>query len=191
MSMDYKENLTDSEIIKQVVAGDHNKYSDIVKRYESKLLRYAFFLSKDYDTASDLVQESFIKAYINLRSFDLSKQFSPWIYRILHNEAMNLIKRNKKILDIDISDQKNITLKTEFETDNIIDNNMLKSDVQNCLQNLDLKYKEAIILYYFNSLKYEEVGEILHIPTSTVGVRISRGKQILKKICQQKGVKYE
>lgn len=183
--------LSDSQIIIAIINGEIDNYAEIIERYENKLLRYAIFLSKDYDIASDIVQETFIKAYINLKSFNTSKQFSPWIYRILHNEAMNLIKRNKKIIDIDIDNDKSDLLHINFETDKIIDHKILKSGLCKCLSNLKIKYREAIILFYFDNLKYDQIGEILHIPTSTVGIRIRRGKIMLKKICQDSGVKYE
>ena len=92
-----KNHLSDSQVVALVLSGDVDAYSLIVERYESKLMRYATYILKDYDVASDITQEAFIKAYINLHSFKLDKQFSPWIYRILHNGAMNFIKRNKKI----------------------------------------------------------------------------------------------
>lgn len=183
--------LTDSELISLIIRGDIDMYSYIIERYENKLLRYAIFLLKDYDTASDLVQETFIKAYTNLRSFNLTKQFSPWIYRILHNEAINAIKRNKKVTNIDDADEKNDNLHVNFNTDKMIDHELLKSGLCKCLDKLDIKYREAVILFYFNNLKYEQIGEILRLPTSTVGIRIKRGKVMLKKICQENGVKYE
>ncbi|MDP3446264.1 MAG: sigma-70 family RNA polymerase sigma factor, partial [Ignavibacteria bacterium] len=102
-----------------------------------------------------------------------------------------LIKRNKKIIDIDIDNDKSDLLHIDFETDKIIDHKILKSGLCKCLSNLKIKYREAIILFYFDNLKYDQISEILHIPTSTVGIRIRRGKIMLKKICQDSGVKYE
>lgn len=189
--MDDKNKLTDSQIINLIVKGDIDMYSYIIERYENKLLRYAIFLSKDYDIASDLVQETFIKAYTNLQSFNLAKQFSPWIYRILHNETMNAIKRGKKLTNIETTDEKNDNLHINFDTDKIIDQELLKSGVCKCLGELDIKYREAIVLFFYNNLKYEQISEVLRIPTSTVGIRIKRGKVMLKKICQENGVRYE
>jgi len=183
--------LTDSQLISLIIKGEVDMYSYVIERYENKLLRYATFLLKDYDAASDLVQETFIKAYTNLQSFNLAKQFSPWIYRILHNEAMNAIKRNKKVTNIEYADEKNDNLHVNFNTDKIIDHELLKSRLCRCLDELNIKYREAVMLFYFNNLKYEQIGEILRLPTSTVGIRIKRGKVMLKKICQENGVRYE
>lgn len=184
-------NLSDEKIIQAVIGGDKDKYALIVERYESKLMRYAQYLLKDYDLASDTVQESFIKAFINLRSFDTKRQFSPWIYRILHNEAMNVIKRNKKVVSLDSEDNEANTPYQDFWHDIKIDQQILNSQVRNCLDKIDIKYKEVLMLSYFENLKYEEISDILRIPTSTVGVRIKRGKEALKKICSKKEVKYD
>lgn len=191
MTNDNLGDLTDSQIISLVLKGDNNMYAQIVERYEAKLVRYSTYLLKDYDMASDVVQDTFIKAYVNLFGFKLNKSFSSWIYRILHNEAMNLIKRNKKISTFSDKGMDGDEVFVKFSTDKIIDNNILKASVKKCISNIDLRYQEVLALYYFDNLKYDEISDILHVPTSTIGVRIKRAKAELKKICQNQGVKYE
>jgi RNA polymerase sigma-70 factor (ECF subfamily) len=185
------DNLSDSHIVSSILEGDIDKYALIVERYEAKLLRYANFLIKDYDMASDLVQETFIKAYTNLRGFDLNKAFSSWVYRILHNEAMNVIKRNKKSPSFSDRGMTGDEIFVKFSTDKTIDKNFLKDNVKKCLGDMSIKYREVIMLYYFDHLKYDEISDILHIPTSTVGIRIKRAKVELKKVCENHGVKHE
>jgi RNA polymerase sigma-70 factor (ECF subfamily) len=185
------EDLSDSDILAKVIEGDTNMFGLVMERYEAKLMRYASFLLKDYDIASDVVQETFIKVYVNLRSFNLSKPFSPWIYRILHNGAMNAIKSGKKICSLGVIDEIGDSFIEKFDTDKVIDKKMLDKKVRFCLGKISIKYQEVLGLSFFENLKYEEISDILHIPTSTVGVRIRRAKEALKKICQQEGVDYE
>ncbi len=185
------DNLSDSDVIFRVLAGDVDIYSQIVERYEAKLMRYATFILKDYDVASDLTQETFIKAYENLRGFNQSKQFSPWIYRILHNGAMNYIKRSKKSVSLAAVNEVDDSFFVNFRQDKLIDKDMLNKKVRACLGKIDVKYREVLMLNYFDKLPYDTISEVLRIPKSTVGVRIGRGKKLLKKICQQEGVKYE
>lgn len=186
-----KDEFSDAQIIALVLGGDNDKFEQIVERYESKLMRYASFILKDYDIASDITQETFIKAYINLRSFRLDRQFSPWIYRILHNNAMNFIKRNKKTCALGAINEIDDDFLVYFNSDKILDKNMLNAEVRKCLGRLDLKYQEVLTLSFFDNLKYDEISDVLHVPTSTVGVRIKRGKMMLKKVCQENGVNYE
>lgn len=80
----------------KVRSSNHDFYAVIIKRYENKLLRYATNLIKDRDKAVDIIQQSFIKAFINLKSFNIKKNFSNWIYRIVHNEGINVLKKYQK-----------------------------------------------------------------------------------------------
>jgi len=175
--------LDDSAIVKLVTAGDKEKFALLIERYESKLLRYAQFLVNDYDSALDIVQESFIKAYINLNSFNKSKSFSPWIYRITHNQAINAIKKNKKTISFSSLDKNEDSFQFDYKLDEQIDKIFLQKEVLSCVKKLSFKYREVITLFYFEHLSYEQISEILHIPKSTVGVRISRAKSMLKKLC--------
>ena len=86
--------MTDEEIIRQVQKGDKEIYARIVKRYQDKLIRYATYLVGDYHLASDVIQETFIKAYVNLNGFNIKRKFSSWIYRIAHNKAVDWIRKN-------------------------------------------------------------------------------------------------
>ena len=83
--MEEKEKLSDEEIVKEVQQGNQDLYVVIMKRYENKLLRYAVNLIKDKDKVTDIVQESFIKAFVNLNGFDTKKKFSSWMYLIVNN----------------------------------------------------------------------------------------------------------
>ncbi len=183
------DNLTDAEVVTAVLSGNKDMYAQIVEKYEARLLRYILFLIKDYDQASDVLQDTFIKAYINLHSFHLNKKFSSWIYRIAHNEAVNAIKKAKKTSTFSELDISGDNFAVEFSGAYVMDKMFLKKEVQQCLKTLDVKYSEVIALYFFENLTYTEISDILHIPTSTVGVRINRAKTILKQACLGRGVK--
>jgi RNA polymerase sigma-70 factor (ECF subfamily) len=71
----------------------------------------------------------------------------------------------------------------DYKLDEQIDKIFLQKEVLSCLKKLSFKYREVITLFYFEHLSYEQISEILHIPKSTVGVRISRAKSMLKKLC--------
>jgi RNA polymerase sigma-70 factor (ECF subfamily) len=176
----------DEYFVARVTSGDVDAYAVLMQRYEAKLHRYVTYLIHDQTSAYDAVQETFIKAYQNLRSFNPKHKFSSWIYRIAHNEAMNIIRKNRHTSDSDIDTLPDQSY--ESHTDEVIDSSILKERVHGCLDKLDWKYREVIQLVYFEHMKYEDVSDVLHIPKSTVGVWLSRAKSRLKKICEQKGV---
>jgi RNA polymerase sigma-70 factor, ECF subfamily len=179
--MTEKVELSDEETVEKIRTTDTNLFAVIIKRYQKKLLHYANSLVKDEDKAVDIVQTSFIKAFVNLNSFNIANKFSSWIYRIVHNEALNLLKKypgETPLLD-DI----------DFKSDENIEENFIKSEtkseVTRCLKIIPIIYSEPLILYYLEDKSYEEISDILRIPMGTVAVRISRGKNLMKNICQK------
>jgi RNA polymerase sigma-70 factor, ECF subfamily len=173
--------LTDEKIVERVRNLDRDTYAIIIERYQDKLLRYAKNLTKDQDTAIDVVQASFIKAFVNLNNFNIKQKFSSWIYRIVHNEALNILKkypRETPLLDT-----------MDFKSDEDIEENFAKDEIKikvtKCLKNIPLLYSEPLSLYYIEDKSYEEISDILKLPKGTVGVRIKRAKILMKKICQK------
>ncbi len=179
---------TDEEIATLVQDGNIDSFRMLVERYEPKLTRYAKRFFFHGDDGKDIVQEVFIKAYVNIKSFDTARRFSPWIYRIAHNEFVNNIKKRQKERDnISIFDFD--TLFPHLIAKETADDGFHKAEVKRMLENsldtLDEKYKEPLVLYYFEEMDYREIADILHIPISTVGVRLQRGRMMLKKIVKE------
>jgi len=173
---------TDEDLVIKIQQGDSESFGVLVERYEVKLKRYAKKFLFDDEDVEDLVQIVFLKAYSNIQSFNVKMKFSPWIYRIAHNEFINkLKKRNSESLYFFDMDTIFPSLSfSETEKDEI-DEVELKKNIEQWLDKLDAKYREPIVLYFFEELSYKDISEILKIPISTVGVRINRGKQIIRK----------
>lgn len=175
------ENKTDEEVVLYIQLKDQEAYFVIVERYQAKLMRYVNSIVRNEAKAADVVQEAFIKAFINLRSFDNRKKFSSWIYRIAHNEAINIIKKNHREIpfeeDFDIQSDEDIT--DNFEKKEIA------SNVKKCISKMPLIYSEPLVLYGIEDKSYEEISDILRIPMGTVATRISRAKILMKNICQK------
>lgn len=173
--------LSDEKIVELSREKDKEFFVHIIRRYQDKLMRYANYLLGDEHMAADVVQESFIKAYINLNGFDIRKKFGSYIYRIVHNEAINLIHKRKKEVplyeDVDFDSEENIE-------DEYVKKEM-RNRTNNCLGKMPVIYKEPLSLYFLEEKSYEEISNILRIPMGTVATRINRAKVIMKKICQQ------
>ncbi len=176
--------LTDEEIVKLTRTKNKEAYAGIIRRYQEKLMRYAKYLVNDDDKASDVVQNAFIKAYINLNGFDIKRKFSSWIYRIVHNEAINLINKHKKEKPLfeNIDFDSGVNIEKEYTQ------NEVRKMVRNCLEETPLLYREPLSLYFLEEKSYSEISDILRIPIGTVGTRINRAKLIMKKICQRKKI---
>jgi len=173
---------SDEELVKKIQSLDRELFAIVIDRYEKRLFRYAFSLVKNEQKAADVVQEAFIKSYVNLRAFDTKKKFSSWIYRIVHNEAMNSIKKYHKEIPIldDMDFESGENIEKEFERKEV------GEEVKKCLNILPLKYAEPLELHYLEEKSYEEISDILHIPLGTVAIRLKRAKILMKNICQTK-----
>jgi RNA polymerase sigma-70 factor (ECF subfamily) len=135
----------------------------------------------DKDNIEDVVQDVFIKVYINIKSFNTDQKFSPWIYRIAHNTYVNALKKYS-LNPLNYFDFDTLLSHTVIE-DPIVrerEQEEIRKIVDKGLSNIESKYREILILYYIEELSYKEIADILQIPTSTVGVRIMRAKAVLK-----------
>jgi RNA polymerase sigma-70 factor (ECF subfamily) len=144
---------TDEEFARKAQRGDSKAFGILVDRYQAKLLRYGKkFLSRQEDV-EDIVQDVFVSAYRNIKAFDISQKFSPWIYRIAHNAFIDGMKKKSRspfitmdfdtLLSYPICDESIEEKREQKEMKEVIDRG---------LGRLSQKYREAIILYYVEEL---------------------------------------
>lgn len=178
---------SDEEIVKQIIAGDIELFAEVIARYQKQLIVYTRRITFSQQAAEDVTQNTFIKTYQNLRGFDTNKKFSSWVYRIAHNEAVNYIRKNKR--EITTSEEAWFDSKaSERESvESVVDKKLSNEVLARALKELPLKYREPVVLHLLEGKSYEEVSDILRIPTATVGTRIRRGKSRLKAIIKAKG----
>ncbi|MCL4384651.1 RNA polymerase sigma factor [Patescibacteria group bacterium] len=175
--------MTDEELAHLVQNGDKEQYAEIVERYEGKLFGYIRkLINQPNEEVEDLLQEVFISAYVNINGFDAKKQFSSWIYRIAHNKAVDFFKRRrlKKITALDEDNEEWLIKKEKLQEELEIETEE-KKRIRKAIRELDWNYKEVVMLYFFEEKSYEEISDILHIPTTNVGVLLYRAKSKLKK----------
>jgi RNA polymerase sigma-70 factor (ECF subfamily) len=184
--------VTDEEVARRVQQGDKEAFAFVVERYERKLFRYGRKFLSSQENIQDVVQEVFIKTYQAIQSFDTAQKFSPWIYRIAHNTFVNELKRQSKgpiyLFDFDALISHPIYNDPKPREDEEVE---IKKMVEKGVEKLKPAYKEIIILYYIEELSYKEIADVLRVPIGTVGIRLKRAKEALKKIYQNLGMKYE
>ena len=178
-------NKTDEELVISSLINE-DSFSELIKRYEIKLLKYIRRISYfDNDDAQDILQEVFIKVYKNLNSFDADLKFSSWIYRITHNEVITNFRKAKSRppqYDLDIKDEILENIKHDFDIEKELDNSLTKEQIENVLSHMDRKYKEVLILKFFEFKDYNEISDIIKKPIGTVGTLINRAKKQFKEI---------
>ncbi len=180
--MELHEQTPDSELVTLSLT-DRDVFGVLIKRYQDRMQRYVRRISSfSDDLISDIIQNTFIKAYLNLNSFDTDLQFSSWLYRIAHNETISYLRKNKKHIEASLMPDDSLE---EFLGDIDIEReHMTQNDagvLWQAIRSLKQKYQDVIMLKYFEHKSYDEISDIIEKPPGTVATWISRAKQDIKK----------
>ncbi len=163
---------------------DEGSFGELIDRYDGKLRRYIRRLGvhrpEDQD---DVLQEVFIKVYRNLNGFNETLSFSSWIYRIAHNESISWYrKENVRPEGHLVSAGDDIVGLLQSENDSaesVLSRKFDTAALESALLVLDAKYREVLILRFFEYKEYDEISDILKIPIGSVGTLIHRAKKKL------------
>ncbi len=175
---------TDQDLVTAALK-ESNAFSALVERYHQQLLRYVLRLGcRNTDDAKDVLQETFIKAYVNLNDYDADQKFSSWIYRIAHNEAVSFFRKtNIRPRAAETEDElaKLEAAAADFGVVEAADRGLLAGRLRRILDDLDPKYREVLEMKYLDDRSYEEISDILHKPMGTVATLLNRAKRQLRR----------
>lgn len=173
----------DQELVRLALENQDN-FLYIVNRYEKKLLSFILRISNvSYQDAQDLLQEIFIKIYQNLNDYDPGLKFSSWIYRIARNHVISHYRKNKnrpQVLPFELEQDMFENLAADFDLGQTVETKLTRERIFAVLDKLKPKYREVIVLRYFEEKSYDEISDIIKKPTGTVGTMINRAKKQLK-----------
>lgn len=175
--------LTDIELVKLTLA-NQDDFVYLVDRYKSKLLSYIKRLTNvSDDNAEDILQEVFIKVYLNLNAFDKDLKFSSWIYRITHNQVISghrKLKARPEGYMVNLDDQLAKNLVAEIDIKGQVDNKILQKTINSVLMGISQKYRDVLILKFLEEKSYQEISDILKKPLGTVASLMNKAKQEFK-----------
>ena len=169
--------LNDADLVARVLLeDDHHAFAELVRNHQSPVRGLLRQLTRsDLALADDLAQETFLRAYKNIRSFRGEAKFSTWLYRIAYNCFREEARKRKELVGIDES-------QLEAEQDPQTVDPALKHDLMQALQLLPLHERSAILLCCQNGLSHDEAARVLDIPLGTVKTNVLRGREKLKKM---------
>jgi len=172
-------NETDEQIIARVPT-DREVFGYIIDRYEDKLRRYLRRLMPGLqEDTDDLLQDIFVKVYVNAHGFDTSLKFSSWIYRIAHNEAVSWLRKKKVRPDtVELGDDEFTTFVESADiARDFKETRLAKDEVKRVLADMSDKYRTVLVLRFLEGKNYEEIGDILTVPGGTLATLIHRAKK--------------
>ncbi len=163
LSIGSEENSSDLTIIAQVRQGDRAAFSLLVRKYQKAVLRMALRIVRDLETAEDVVQETFLKAYQKLHLFEGRAAFKSWLFQISINTAKNKLRgRRHEALDIS---KVNIAVLPEAESE--LEGVDLKEALNQVIDELPERQKMALVLRVYEDLSFKEVAQIMECPYDT------------------------
>lgn len=171
---------TDSELVKLSLANQDN-FVYIVDRYKGKLASYIKRLTNaNFEDVEDILQEVFIKVYLNLNDFDEDLKFSSWIYRITHNQVISghrKLKARPEGYAVNIDDKLANSLMAETDIKGQMDYKILQKTINSVLNKIDEKYRDVLVLKFLEEQSYQEISDILKKPLGTIASLMNRAKQ--------------
>ena len=165
--------VEDRDLIAQARRGHVEAYNVLITRWEKRVFNYLYRLVGQREDALDLSQDVFLKAYQNLKKLDDSAKFAGWLFRIAHNEAYSLLRKNRPETEIVAE------LKTSEASDRLYPVE-LNLTVARALERLSPDQREAVLLKVYQGFKFEEMAEILGCPVSTIKSRLYTALDLLK-----------
>ncbi len=173
----------DADLVARAL-NDKDAFAEIISSYELPLRRYLVRLGcRDTHDVEDLLQDIFLKVYVNLNEFEHDLQFSSWIYRIAHNETISFF-RKKNIRPTTVTTEEDLQLFTNVADEEdfiqLLNDRMNLEIFRTALAQLEGQYRDVLVLRFLENKNYAEISDILKIPIGTVGTAINRGKKLLR-----------
>ncbi len=182
---------TDEQLAKQALA-DRESFGALVERYERPLLAYAARLVGRQE-AEDVVQQAFLQAYRNLAGFDPHLTFNAWMYRIVHNTAVNSARRHHSTvpteLELDGETVELLTGDTDLPAET--EKSELEGQVSRAMERLDQRSRDVLVLSVAEGKSYSEIADILMVAVNSVGPTVSRAKEKLRQLLDGTGPEAE
>jgi len=178
------QDISDEEIVALALANQDN-FVLIINRYKGKLFNYIRRITNIRDEdAEDLLQEIFLKVYLNLNDFDSGLKFSSWIYAISRNQVISQHRRLSVRAEghsVTLEDENASKIISNFNIEKELDNKYLKDNVAKILYALPEKYREVLVLKFLEEKNYQEISDIIKKPSGTVGSLMNKAKSEFKK----------
>jgi RNA polymerase sigma-70 factor, ECF subfamily len=176
------------KIVREVKRGNQEAFAELMELYKDKVFHIAFRMLGNSHEAQDVAQEAFLRAYTNIHSYDESRKFSTWIFRIATNLAIDRLRKKKPDFHLEdkVGGTENLDHYSRFASEEELpEDQVVKLEMQAWIQQeimqLPPKYRSAIILKYLEDLSLKEISEVLNLPVATVKTRIHRGREALRK----------
>ncbi len=176
---------TDSQLIVDYFNGNVTAFEELVGRYLQPIYTFVFGFCRNAEEASDLTQEVFLKAWKNLKKFNLERNFKTWIFTIARNTVFDWLRKKKSVLFSDLDTDETTFSETLSDTEPLADELFMRKelvkDLERALDKIPVDSKVILLLYHREECTFEEIAEIVGKPMNTVKSQYRRALMLLRK----------
>lgn len=167
----------DRLLVQAALGGDQLAFAELVTRYQSAVYNLAYRMLGDPTDAEDAAQEVFVRAWNQLRTFQIERRFSTWLLSIASHHCIDMLRRRKPTAPLD--DVALYVQSNEPEPDELALRNEQREIVQKLLNTLPDKYRSVTVLRYYNDLSYDEIARATGLTESAVKTQLHRARRML------------
>ena len=166
--------MAETDLLREVAAGHAEAYGQVFQLHRRQAYGLAYQYAQNKEDALDIVQEAFIKAYLNFSRFDLKRKFSPWLLTIVRNQAIDFLRKRKRNRTCDLPE-----VLPDYQAQRKTERRLLRMDIQSAMVQLSPEQREIIYLKDYKGHSYAEIAEIQEIPLGTVMSRLHHARKKL------------
>ncbi len=186
-------NISDQELIRQFIAGDHSSLEILISRHQRKIFSYILLIVKDKHLAEDVFQDTFIKVINTLRSgaYNEEGKFLPWVMRIAHNLIIDFFRKSKRMPYVENSEEYDL-----FETLNLFEDTVedkmiiqqIHQDVKHLVEFLPEEQKEVLKMRHYMDMSFKEIAEKTDVSINTALGRMRYALINIRKLIKEKEI---
>jgi len=170
---------TELELLSRCLAGDNSAFAGLLEIYQDRIYSFALRLLKDPVGAEDAAQETFIKAFRGLSSYNSAYPFSSWLFRIAHNSCMDALRAGSRTVSLDDADFPDLPDRAQGVAESVAAS-LDCERIEALLASLPPIYSAALLLAYREDLGPADIARITGVPEGTVKARLFRGRELIK-----------
>lgn len=178
--------VADAMLIDRVLDGETDQFAQLVNRYQAALYRHAASMVLDHDVAADLVQDTFLRAYVSLRYCRDRTRFCAWLFQILRNRCRDHLKEARR-RDVRLDDAGPLVDKADGPG-STVERKELRAGLEAALAQLPEAQREALVMHYVEGLSYETMAELLDASVSALKMRVLRAREALSATLRDRDV---
>ena len=166
---------TDRDLIQRAIRGAKDAFGELVMRHQTNVFNVCYRILNERGEAQDLTQETFLRAYDRLHTFDLEREFGPWIRRVAANVCLNHLESQPT--SVELNDERDAGESQRPEA--VMEVHERSEHIRRVLASLPPQYRLVIELRHYQELSYDEIAGELDIPLSDVKSHLFRARKLL------------